>query len=49
MIIVSYSYQHEAQGADRAITTAIDSHVQADRARRGNDEDGPTGVMVPAG
>jgi len=22
-------YQHEAQGADRAITNAIDTHVQA--------------------
>jgi hypothetical protein len=38
-------YQHEAQGADKAITNAIDTHVQAEQARRGNDEDDPTGVL----
>ena len=42
-------YQHEAQGADKAIASAIDTHVQAEQARRGDDEDGPTGVLVPAG
>ena len=42
-------YQHQAEGADTTITNAIDTHVQAEQARRGNDEDGPTGVMVPAG
>jgi hypothetical protein len=26
-------YQHNARGADRAITSAIDSHVQAERRR----------------
>jgi hypothetical protein len=41
-------YQHEARGADTAITNAIDTHVQAEQARRGDDEDGPTGVLVPA-
>ena len=39
-------YQHEAHGADKAITNAIDTHVQAEQARRG---DGPTGVLIPAG
>jgi hypothetical protein len=42
-------YQHEARGADTTITNAIDTHVQAEQARRGDDEDGPTGVLVPAG
>jgi integrase len=42
-------YQHEAQGADKAITTAIDTHVQAEQTRRGDDEDGSAGVLVPAG
>jgi hypothetical protein len=42
-------YQHEARGADKTITDAIDTHVQAEQAKRGNDEDGPTGVLVPAG
>ena len=44
------TYQHEARGADRTITDAIDTHVQAEQATRGNDdEDGRTGVLVPAG
>jgi integrase len=42
-------YQHQAQGADTTITTAIDTHVQAEQTKRGDDEDGPTGVLVPAG
>jgi integrase len=42
-------YQHQAQGADTAITNAIDTHVQAEQTRRGDDEDGPTGALVPAG
>jgi hypothetical protein len=42
-------YQHEAQDADTAITNVIDTHVQAEQARRGDDENGPTGVLVPAG
>jgi hypothetical protein len=42
-------YQHEAQGADKAITDAIDTHVQAEQMRRSDDEDGPPGVLVPAG
>jgi hypothetical protein len=42
-------YQHEARGAAKAITAAIDTHVQAEQAERGDDEDGPTGALVPAG
>ena len=42
-------YQHQAQGADKAITNAIDTHVQAEQTRRGDDEDGPADVLVPAG
>jgi len=42
-------YQHEARGADMTITDAIDTHVQAEQTKRGDDEDGPTGVLVPAG
>jgi len=42
-------YQHEARGADKTSTDAIDTHVQAEQAQRGYDEDGPTGVLVPAG
>lgn len=42
-------YQHEAQGADKAITEAIDTHVQAEQTRRSDDEDGPAAVLVPAG
>ena len=46
---VAMIYQHEARGADTAITNTIDTHVQAEQARRGDDEDGPTGVLIPAG
>ena len=42
-------YQYEAQGADKAITNAIDTHVQAEQTRRGDDEDGPAEVLAPAG
>jgi integrase len=42
-------YQHEAQGADKTITYAIDTHVQAEQAKRDDDEDGSAGVLVPAG
>jgi integrase len=41
-------YQHEVQGADRVITSAIDSHVQAEQ-RRGDDDEGIAGVLVPMG
>jgi hypothetical protein len=39
-------HQHEAQGADKAITNAIDTHVQAEQAKRA---DGPADVMASAG
>jgi integrase len=42
-------YQHEARGADRAITSAIDSHVEAERERRRDDDDGLDDVPVPVG
>jgi integrase len=42
-------YQHEAQGADKAITNAIDTHVQAEQLKHGDDEDSSADVLVPAG
>jgi len=42
-------YQHEAQGADQAITKAIDAQVEHGRARDDDGDDGTTGVLVPAG
>jgi len=41
-------YQHEARGADQAITSAIDNHVQAEQAN-GDDDDGEAGVLAPVG
>ena len=41
-------YQHEARGADRAITDAIDTHVQAEQAND-DDDDGSAGVLAPVG
>ncbi len=38
--------QHEARGADQAITCAIDTHVQAKQA---SDDDGSAGVLAPVG
>jgi len=42
-------YQHEARGADKRITGAIDAHVQAERGQGDDDDDGTAGVLVPAG
>jgi integrase len=42
-------YQHEARGADAAITNAIDAHVDAERSRDNDDDDGLAGALVPAG
>jgi hypothetical protein len=36
-------YQHEARGADKAITDVIDTHVE-DEKRREEDEDDTTGT-----
>ena len=41
-------YQHEARGADRAITAAIDTHVQAEQDD-GVGKDGSSGSLAPAG
>ena len=41
-------YQHQARGADRRITDAIDVHVQAEHGK-GDDEDGAAGTLVPVG
>ena len=41
-------YQHEVRGADRAITDAIDTQVQAEH-RQDDDDDGAAGALVPAG
>ena len=42
-------YQHEARGADAAITNAIDAHVDAERSRDTDDDDGPAEALDPAG
>jgi integrase len=41
-------YQHEARGADKMITDTIDAYVEAEQGER-DDNDGPAGVLVPAG
>ena len=40
-------YQHEARGANKPITDAIDTHFRGEQADRGDDDNGPTGVLVP--
>jgi integrase len=42
-------YQHEARGADQAITSAIDAHVQAEQDGRTDEDDGPAGALAPVG
>jgi integrase len=44
-------YQHKARGADKAITDAIDEHVQAEKNADGDDEqsDAGPGTLAPAG
>jgi hypothetical protein len=39
---------HEARGADRAITDAIDTHVRAEQAND-DDDDRSAGVLAPVG
>ena len=41
-------YRHEAPGADKRITEAIDFHLQAEYGQ-GNDDGGVAGGAVPAG
>ena len=41
-------YQHEVRGADLAITSAIDAHIEAERTKDDpDDDDGSAGVLVP--
>jgi integrase len=40
-------YQHQAQGADKAITDAIDTHVEGEQ-HKNDDGDGSADVLVPA-
>ena len=40
-------YQHEARGADKRITDAIDTHVQAEQAN--DDDDGAAAGLLPVG
>ncbi len=42
-------YQHEARGADQAITSAIDHHVQAEQQQPGDEADGQAGALAPGG
>jgi hypothetical protein len=44
-------YQHEARGADQAITGTIDSHVPAERDKnaRGDDDGSQAGGLAPVG
>ena len=42
-------YQHEARGADQAITDAINKHVQAEHHADDDDDDGLAGALVPVG
>ena len=40
-------YQHEARGADKAITDAIDKHVDDERHQDDEGDDGPAGGPCP--
>jgi integrase len=42
-------YQHQARGADRQITNSIDAHVEAERNRKDDDDDGAAGALAPVG
>jgi hypothetical protein len=42
--------QHDlTRGADQAITSAIDSHVQVEQCGGEDDDDGQAGVLAPVG
>jgi integrase len=41
-------YQHEARGADKAITDAIDAHVDDEQRQDDDGDDGLAGALVPA-
>jgi integrase len=40
-------YQHEARGADKTITSAIDAHIEAEQTRDEDGDDGQTGAAAP--
>ena len=42
-------YQHQARGADKAITSAIDTHIVTEQGRDDDDGDGTAGALVPVG
>jgi hypothetical protein len=42
-------YQHQARGADHAITGAIDAHITAAHDDDQGDDDGMAGALVPVG
>jgi integrase len=42
-------YQHEALGADQAITRAIDAHLSAQQRDEGDGDDGAAGMLAPVG
>jgi integrase len=42
-------YQHVARGADQVITSAIDTHVQGEKRKDEDGEEGAAGALVPAG
>jgi len=41
--------EHEARGADRLITNAIDAHLQGEQSKDDDDEAGSAGILVSAG
>ena len=42
-------YQHEARGADLAITSAIDAHIETAKASQGQLRDGTPQVQLKSG
>jgi hypothetical protein len=40
-------YQHEARGADKTITSAIDAHIVTEQGQ--DDDDGSAGALGPVG
>jgi integrase len=42
-------YQHEARGADTAITSAIDAHIEAEQTGEEDGDNGQAGTLAPIG
>jgi hypothetical protein len=42
-------YQHAAQGADHAITEALDTQLEAEQTEDAEGDDGAAGALVPVG